>query len=71
MEKWKENPVFLRFYLCIHEGHRERGRHRQREKHASCREPNVGLNLGLDLRIPGSRPGWKAGTKPLGHPGVP
>ena len=31
----------------------ERQRHKQREKQAPCREPNVGL----DPRSPGSRPG--------------
>ena len=37
---------------------RERGRqgHRQREKQAQCREPDVGL----DPRSPGSGPGLKA-----------
>ena len=34
----------------------ERDRERQREKQAPCREPDVGLNP----RIPGSRPGMKA-----------
>ena len=46
--------------------HTERQRHRQREKQAPCREPDVGL----DSRTPGSRPGLKAGTKPLSHPGI-
>ena len=47
---------------------RERGqRHRQREKQAPCREPDVGL----DPRTPGSFPGLKVGTKPLSHPGIP
>ena len=46
---------------------RERQRHRQREKHAPCREPDVGL----DPRSPGSRPGLKAGAKPLSYSGVP
>ena len=47
---------------------RERGRqrHRQREKQASCREPDMGLDLGS----PGSRLGPKAGAKPLSHPGI-
>ena len=45
----------------------ERQRHRQREKQAPCREPDVGF----DPRPPGSRPGPKAGTKPLRHPGIP
>ena len=46
---------------------RERQRHRQREKQALYREPDVGLNP----RTPRSRPGPKAGAKPLSHPGVP
>ena len=56
---------FLRFYSFIHERHRrrERQRHKQREKQVPRREPNVGL----DSRTPGSRPGPKAGTKPLSH----
>ena len=37
------------------------------EKQAPFREPNVGL----DSRTPGSRPGLKAGAKPLSHPGIP
>ena len=45
----------------------ERQRHRQREKQALCREPDVGF----DPRTPGSRPGPKAGTKPQSHPGIP
>ena len=44
---------------------RERGRegqsHRQREKQAPCREPDVGL----EPRTPGSRPGPKADAQPL------
>ena len=49
------------------ERERERQRHRRREKQAPCWEPDVGLDPG----IPGSRPGPKAGTKPLSHPGIP
>ena len=37
------------FYLFIPERHRERQTHRQREKQAPCREPDVGL----DPRSPG------------------
>ena len=60
---------FKRFYLCIHERHRERERqrHRQREKQAPRREPDVGL----DPRTPGSRSELKADAQPLGHPGIP
>ena len=46
--------------------HTQRQRHRQREKQAPCREPDMGLYPGS----PGSGPGPKAGTKPLSHPGV-
>ena len=46
---------------------REEQRHRQREKQAPCREPEVGLNPGT----PGSHPGPKASTKQLSHPGIP
>ena len=42
-------------------------RHRQREKQAPCRKPDVGL----DPRTPGSHPGPKAGAKLLSHPGIP
>ena len=46
---------------------RERQRHRQREKQAPWREPD----LELDPRILGSCPEPKAGTQPLSHPDVP
>ena len=47
---------------------RERQRHRQREKQAPCREPDVGL----DPRTLGSYPGLKADAQPLlSHLGVP
>ena len=42
----------------------ERERHKQREKQAPRREPDVGL----DPRIPGSCPGPKADAQPLEHP---
>ena len=45
---------------------REGQRHRQREKQAPHREPDVGL----DPRNPGSWPELKADTQPLSHPGV-
>ena len=49
--------MFLRFYyLFMRDRERERQRHRQREKQAPCRELDVGLNP----RFPGSRPGRKA-----------
>ena len=49
----------LFFYLFM--------RHRETERQAPGREPD----LGLDPRSPGSRPGAKAGTKLLSRPGCP
>ena len=37
-------------FVCLFIRERQRQKHRQREKHAPCREPNVGL----DPRTPGS-----------------
>ena len=45
----------------------ERQRHRQKEKQAPCREPDVGL----DPETPGSQSEPKADVQPLSHPGVP
>ena len=50
---------------------RERQTEREAETQAegeagSCREPDVGFDPGS----PGSRPGPKAGAKPLPHPGT-
>ena len=45
----KKYLFFLRFYLFIHERHKDRQRHRQWEKQAPCREPDGGL----DPRTPG------------------
>ena len=43
---------------------RERQRHRQREKQAPCREPDVGLDL--------QDQAWaEGGAKPLEPPGLP
>ena len=62
---------FFKFCSFIHErqrrGAEERLGHRQREKQALCKDPDVGLDPGS----PGSHPGPKAGTKPLSHPGIP
>ena len=58
-----EIDFLKRFYLFM----RERERDRQREKQDPHREPSVGLDPGT----PRSRPGPKAGAKPLSHPGIP
>ena len=57
-----EHEIFLKkIFIYPFMKHRERQRHRQREKKASCREPDVGLDPGS----PGSCPGRKAGANPL------
>ena len=63
---------FKRFYVFIHKRHTRLGgaaeqRHRQREKQAPCREPDVGLNS----RTPGSHPRAKADAVPLSYAGIP
>ena len=57
----KGDLFFLRFYLFIHERHREKQRHRQREKQTPCREPDTELNPGS----PGSQPGPKVALNHL------
>ena len=63
---------FIKF-LFIYDSHREREREREAETPAEGeagsmhREPDVGFDPGS----PGSRPGPKAGAKPLRHPGIP
>ena len=63
------------FYLFMIVTEREREREREREAETQAegeagsmhREPDVGFDPGS----PGSRPGPKAGAKPLCHPGIP
>ena len=45
--------------------HRERQRHRQKEKQPPCGEPDVGLNP----MTPGSLPELKVGAQSQSHPG--
>ena len=60
---------FFNFYLFMIVIERERGAETQAEGEAGSmhREPDVGFDPGS----PGSRPGPKAGAKPLRHPGIP
>ena len=62
---------FFKFYLfmIVTERERETEAETQAEGEAGSmhREPDVGFDPGS----PGSRPGPKAGAKPLSHPGIP
>ena len=55
--------------MIVTQREREREAETQAEGEAGSmhREPDVGLDPGS----PGSRPGPKAGAKPLRHPGIP
>ena len=59
---------FLNFYLFMIVTARERAETQAEGEAGSMhREPDVGFDPGS----PGSRPGPKAGAKPLRHPGIP
>ena len=59
------------FNLFIYDSYRERKREAETQAEGEAgsmhREPDVGFDPGS----PGSRPGPKAGAKPLRHPGIP
>ena len=57
--------TFNFFFVIVTE--REAETQAEGEAGSMHREPDVGL----DPRSPGSRPGPKAGAKPLRHPGIP
>ena len=69
LRHWGCPPVLFlkKDFIDLFMRHTERQRHIGREKQAPHREPDVGL----DLRIPGSCPGPKAGTQLLSHLGIP
>ena len=58
---------FKKHFIYSWETQTERQRLRQREKQASCWEPDARLSL----RTLGSRPEPKADAQPLNHPGAP
>ena len=61
--------LFFNLFMIVTQREREREAETQAEGEAGSmhREPAVGP----DPRSPGSRPGPKAGAKPLRHPGIP
>ena len=54
-------------YLFMRDREREAETQAEGEAGSMHREPDVGFDPGS----PGSRPGPKAGAKPLRHPGIP
>ena len=53
--------------MIVTQGEREAETQAEGEAGSMHREPDVGFDPGS----PGSRPGPKAGAKPLRHPGIP
>ena len=58
---------FKRFCLFMRDTERKAETQAEGEAGSMHREPDGGFNPGS----PGSRPGPKAGAKPLRHPGIP
>ena len=58
---------FKKYFIYLFMRDTQKQRHRQREKQASCEEPDVGLNP----RTLGSQLELKADAQPLSHPGAP
>ena len=61
---------FFKFLFFIYDSHRERERERGRDT-GRGRSRLHAESLTWDPRSPGSRPGPKAGAKPLRYPGIP
>ena len=66
---------FFKVFLFIYDSHRERVREREREAETQAEEETDSMlrepDVGFDPESAGSRPGPKAGAKPLRHPGIP
>ena len=69
---WSQFIFFFNF-LFIYDSHRERESERGAETLAEGEAGSIHLeaDVGFDPGSPGSRPGPKAGAKPLRHPGFP
>ena len=58
---------FMYLFMIVTQREREAETQAEGEAGSMHREPDVGFDPGS----PGSRPGPKAGAKPLRHPGIP
>ena len=65
-------PFVSFFLIFIYDSHREREREREAETQAEGEAGSMPWehDVGFDPGSPGSRPGLKAGAKPLRHPGI-
>ena len=62
---------FFNFYLFTYDSHREREREAETQAEGEAGSMHWEPDMGFDPGSPGSRPGPKAGAKPLRHPGIP
>ena len=58
-------------FLFIYDSHREREGEAETQAEGEAGSMHREPNMGFDPGSPGSRPGPKAGAKPLRHPGIP
>ena len=63
----RQKGCFFFFLMIVTEREREAETQAEGEAGSMHRKPDVGFDPGT----PGSRPGPKAGAKPLCHPGIP
>ena len=57
--------------MIVTERERERERESETQAEGEAGSMHQEPDMGFDPRVPGSRPGPKAGAKPLRHPGIP
>ena len=57
--------------MIVTEREREREREAETQAEGEAGSMHQEPDMGLDPGSPRSRPGPKAGAKPLGHPGIP
>ena len=63
--------LFFFFNLFIYDSHREKEREAETKAEGEAGSMHPEPDVGFDPGSPGSRPGPKAGAKPLRHPGIP
>ena len=67
----KSLTTFFFNFLFIYDSHAEREREAETQAEGEAGSMHWEPDVGFDPGSPGSRPGPKAGAKPLRHPGIP
>ena len=69
---WRRKITFsLFFFFFIYDRHTVREREAETQAEGEAGSLHQAPDVGVDPGSPGSRPGPKAGAKPLRHPGSP